>query len=115
MSSNPINEQDWIPVVLKKNKTNKQTQKQIDPIVKKMNQLENSDEIIKVTKVSDDDRKMISNLRLLKKISQKDLANKLQIREDIIKSIENGTHSKDNQLITRIKTFLIKLPILKNN
>ena len=111
MSSNSINEQDWIPVILKKNKKQIQNQKLINPIVKKMNQLDNSDEIIKVIKVSDIDRKTISNLRLLKKISQKDLAIKLQIREDIIKNIENGTHNKDNQLISRIKTFLNKLPI----
>ena len=55
--SNPINFQDWTPVVLKKKEKKKQKQLEIDPIVKKMNQLDNTDDVCKIETVSTDDRK----------------------------------------------------------
>ena len=114
MAANSINNQDWDTVVF--NKSKKTTPlKQVDPITKKMSKLDSSDEVQKIIKVSASDRKIITDLRIIKKISQKDLANKLQIKVDIINSIENGTYPENKQLINKIKTLLTKLPIAKTD
>ena len=97
--------QDWTHIILKKQHTPPK-QIQLNPVISKMNKLDNSEDIIKIEKISEEDKKTIINLRILKKMSQKVLAQKLNIKEDVIKSIENGTHPKNKQLTNKIKTFL---------
>lgn len=107
--SNPINVQDWTTVVLKKKKEKKkQKQLQIDPIVKKMNQLDNNDDTCKAVSVSNDDRKLITSLRTARKITQEELAKMLNIKKEIIRDIENGSSIENKQMINKIKNFLKK-------
>jgi len=111
-----LSHQDWKPVVL--SKPIKTTQKliQIDPNFKKMVQIEQEsvNGNFTIEKISEDDKKYVCSLRILKKLSQDDLAKKLNIRKEIIRDIENGTHPKDNQLIARIKRILNALPTPTN-
>jgi len=102
--------QDWTPVVFKKKSP--KTQHHIDPEVKKCRQLDDNSEDakLKLDTVSDDIKKSIILLRNQKKINQKQLANGLNLKEDIIKSIEDGTHIKNNQLFNKIIQYLEKLP-----
>lgn len=41
-----------------------------------------------------------------KKLTRKDLANKVNLKEDVIKDIETGKLLHDGNLIARIKKFL---------
>lgn len=103
--------QDWTPIVFnKKRKTTQQTY--VDPQIIKLNKIDNIDDEqpLKHETVNDDIRKIIIKLRNQKKINQKTLANNLNLKEDIIKSIEDGTHLKNNQLFGRIKRYLESLP-----
>jgi ribosome-binding protein aMBF1 (putative translation factor) len=109
--SNPINFQDWTTVVLKKKEKKKQKQLEIDPIVKKMNQLDNNDDVCKIETVSNDDRKLITSLRTTRKITQEELAKMLNIKKEIIRDIENGSLAENKQMINKIKNFLLKKSI----
>jgi ribosome-binding protein aMBF1 (putative translation factor) len=109
--SNPINFQDWTTVVLKKKEKKKQKQLEIDPIVKKMNQLDNTDDVCKIETVSNDDRKLITSLRTTRKITQEELAKMLNIKKEIIRDIENGSLAENKQMINKIKNFLLKKSI----
>lgn len=103
--------QDWTPVVFNKKKTFTH-QTHIDPNIVKLNKIDNidDDQPLKHETVNDDIRKVIIKLRNQKRLSQKTLANNLNLKEDIIKSIEDGTHLKNNQLFGRIKRYLESLP-----
>lgn len=105
---NQVNFQDWTTVVLKKKKEIKQKQLEIDPIVKKMNQLDNTDDVCKIKTVSNDDRKLITSLRTTRKITQEELGKMLNIKKEIIRDIENGSLVEDKQMINKIKNFLLK-------
>lgn len=98
--------QDWTEVVFKK--TVKQKQKQIDPIAKKMNQLDNDtgEKTYKIETVSKSDISDIIKCRTQLKLTRDDLATKLSINKDIIRDIETGSYPKNNKLISRIKKFL---------
>lgn len=103
--------QDWTPVVFnKKRKSTQQTH--VDAQVIKLNKIDNidDDQPLKHETVNDDIRKIIIKLRNQKRLSQKTLANSLNLKEDIIKSIEDGTHLKNNQLFNRIKKYLESQP-----
>jgi ribosome-binding protein aMBF1 (putative translation factor) len=108
---NQVNFQDWTTVVLKKKKEIKQKQLEIDPIVKKMNQLDNTDDVCKIKTVSNDDRKLITSLRTTRKITQEELGKMLNIKKEIIRDIENGSLVEDKQMINKIKNFLLKKSI----
>ena len=103
--------QDWTPVVFnKKRKSTQQTH--VDAQVIKLNKIDNinDDQPLKHETVNNDIRKIIIKLRNQKRLSQKTLANSLNLKEDIIKSIEDGTHLKNNQLFNRIKKYLESQP-----
>uniref|UniRef100_A0A6C0I464 HTH cro/C1-type domain-containing protein n=1 Tax=viral metagenome TaxID=1070528 RepID=A0A6C0I464_9ZZZZ len=59
-------------------------------------------------RVSVEDRKEITQLRILKKLTQDQLNIKMNLQKDTIKRIENGTHEKNKGLTNRIKDFLKK-------
>ena len=109
--SNQVNFQDWTTVVLKKKEKKKQKQLEIDPTLKKMNQLDNTDDACKVETVSNDDRKLITSLRTTRKITQEELGKMLNIKKEIIRDIENGTLVENKQMINKIKNFLLKRSI----
>jgi len=103
------NHQDWTPCVLRKT-VKKTQQKHVDPTVIKMAKLDQADDIQPIKKVSDDDRKLINSLRVEKKISQVDLAKKLNLEKTVIRDIESGIFNENKALTSRIKKFLTQCP-----
>ena len=108
-------EQDWTTVVFKKKSP--KIQHHIDPEVKKFRQLDDNteDAKLKLDTISDDIKKTIILLRNQKKLNQKQLANSLNLKEDIIRSIEDESHPKNNILFNKIIQYLEKLPNPINN
>ena len=106
---NPVNIQDWKTVVWTK-PVPKAKQQQIDPKFKKLNELDNAniDNSMHIDRISKEFCQKIIKLRNDKKLSQKQLANSLNLKEDIIKSIENGSHKNDKLLFNKIINFLSK-------
>jgi len=109
--------QDWNPVTLKKMggaSMSKLTAKHVanfDPEVKRAKLLDSYNAETpapKIEKVSAEDKKEITQLRILKKLTQDDLNKHLNLKKDTIKNIENGTHEKNKQLTNKIKAFLSK-------
>jgi ribosome-binding protein aMBF1 (putative translation factor) len=104
--------QDWKAVVLKnivpknvpKNIVKKEdlTRSSINPSVK----LDENDEVLKIKYVSKDISQLIINGRISKKLTRKDLAIKLNLKEDIITDIETGKAIYDGNQIARIKKIL---------
>ena len=99
-----ISGQDWEPVVLKKtNNTNKTNN------VKKENYSDTMDIEVKPT-VSLNNSLLIQKARMAKKMSQKDLAQKLNIDSKIIQTYESGKAIPDNKLMIKLEKILnIKL------
>jgi ribosome-binding protein aMBF1 (putative translation factor) len=101
--------QDWKAVVLKektpiipKNIVAKPLASKISSSVK----LNENDEIASIKYVQKKDSILITNTRNIKKLSRKDLANKVNVKEDVIKDIETGKLIHDGNLIARIKKYL---------
>ena len=61
---------------------------------------------MKIEKVDESDYKTIITLRNSKKITQKDLAKKLNLQHSVIVSLERGELPKDKNFTNRIKNFL---------
>jgi DNA-binding XRE family transcriptional regulator len=109
--------QDWKPVVLSKmggatmSKVGvKNVPAPIDPCLKRSRMLDenNAGPLPKLEKVSSEDRKEITQMRILKKLTQDELTKKMNLQKDTIKNIENGTHEKNKALTSKIKAFLSK-------
>ena len=67
--------------------------------------LENSDEI-QLKYVDRNVVKKIIQARTLQKISQQDLANKLNVRKSVITELESGKMLKNNQFVSKVKKAL---------
>jgi len=107
--------QDWKPVVLSKMGANASKPIKpaisIDPKIKQANALDAYNAEAPPPKketITTEEKKELTQLRLLKKITQEDLNKKLQLPKDTIKTIENGTHIKNKALFHKIKQFLSK-------
>ena len=101
------NNQDWIITTLRKKSNIKKKQIQIDPTFKKMNNLDNATETIIIKKISDNDKKLLISLRIIKKISQIELAKQLNIKKETIRDIENGSYPENKLLFNKIKNHLM--------
>ena len=79
--------------------------------------IENEQENFTILKIPKEISKGIAEARNLKKITQKDMANRLNIQKDIINNIENGKANYDpstKENINKIQKFLgIKLKKIK--
>jgi ribosome-binding protein aMBF1 (putative translation factor) len=106
--------QDWEQVILKNNNT---LPKNIPKKIVKKEELPKSninssvklnenDEVTKIKYVTKDISQLIINGRIAKKLTRKDLANKLNLKEDIITSIETGKAIYDGNQIAKIKKIL---------
>lgn len=111
--------QDWTPVTLCKmggaamsrvGVKNINVKPSIDPEVKRARLLDanSAGPLPKFDKVSAEDKKEITQLRILKKLTQEQLNTALNLKKDTIKTIENGTHEKNKALTSKIKAFLLK-------
>lgn len=98
--------QDWQKVTFTKKVAPKKVP-QIDPIYKKMKELEENDDIPKkIETVSEEDKRFIQTARVQKKLTQDDLTKQMCLKKDTIKDIESGKHPKNNLIISKIKKFL---------
>ena len=105
--------QDWKTIVLKNPNIVKNQPKNI---VKKTDlpkstvnssiKLNENDEVTQIKYVPKDISKLIIQGRITKKLTRKDLANSLNLKEDIITDIENGKAIYDGNLIAKIKKIL---------
>ena len=105
--------QDWKTIVLKNPNVVKNQPKNI---VKKTDlpkstvnssiKLNENDEVTQIKYVPKDISKLIIQGRITKKLTRKDLANSLNLKEDIITNIENGKAIYDGNLIAKIKKIL---------
>jgi ribosome-binding protein aMBF1 (putative translation factor) len=94
--------QDWTPVVIRRtnNKISKKTEEEIYSRVK----FETED--VKIKYVPSNVSQLIINGRNTKKLTRKQLANELNLKEDVIADIENGKAIYNGNIIARIKKYL---------
>ena len=106
-----LDHQEWEPVVFKKKQsktlTNKEiregkfhTRKKIDENAQKMNKIDNETETFKLKKISKNVSKEIQKARLAKKITQKQLAQAVNVAPKIINEMESGK-SQPNEIVKR--------------
>ena len=109
--------QDWETIVLKKPPDQKKIQQQISKAGPKPTPGVNYDEEgVAPPKIPTNLKKAIQQGRLAKRMSQKDLANKLNVSLNDIVNYENGKAVPNNQFISRIEKVLnVKLPRVKKN
>jgi ribosome-binding protein aMBF1 (putative translation factor) len=100
--------QDWKAVVLKP-----AAPQLVNNIVVKKKPTDNSsvkldenDEVIQIKKVPREISQLITNARIAKKLSRKDLANQLNFKQDIIDDIETGKAIYNGNQIAKIKKHL---------
>jgi ribosome-binding protein aMBF1 (putative translation factor) len=94
-----MNHQDWTPVVVNKSKpisTNKVNKKPLG----------DSDEIEKTNNISIDNRLIIQQARLAHKLTQKQLAQKINVDEKTIKNYENGNIVPEHRLMCKLENIL---------
>jgi len=102
--------QDWEPVVIRSNSAAKKEAQQhqsAKPMGNKEFQRLDNDEIPKLNKITREQSLAISNARNACNLSQKELAQKLNIPENIIREYENSTVANFSlQLYNRILKVL---------
>tara|TARA_Y100000389_G_scaffold200460_2_gene240940 strand:+ start:7690 stop:8007 length:318 start_codon:yes stop_codon:yes gene_type:complete len=104
-------EQDWEQVVFKKSE-----KKEKNPKIKisKERKLENSEEIIVPKKTDFNFKKSMQQARMAKKLTQKELAQKIGIQQSEIVNYENGKKVPTNGMISKMEKILgCKLPRIK--
>jgi len=68
--------------------------------------LDENDEVVSIKKVPTEISTLIVNARVSKKLTRKDLANQLSLREDVIADIELGKAIYNGSQIAKIKKHL---------
>ena len=106
--TNPVNQPDWTPVTLGV-KSGPVTKEIVEK--KKINdnssvKLDENDNIISIKYVPADISKLIISARVLKKLTRKQLANGLNLKEDILADIETGKAVYNGVQIAKIKKYL---------
>jgi len=103
-----MNHQDLKPIIL--NPKTEPVKKSI--IAKKKDttiqgvKLDENDEVISIKKIPREISTLIINARVSKKLNRKDLANQLNLREDVIADIELGKAIYNGNQIAKIKKYL---------
>lgn len=104
---NSIQTQDWTPVFIKSSNPSKVIPLKKEIIERKQQttniKLDANDEITRIKYVPKIIAQQIIAARLVKKWTRKELAQKLNMKEDIIASIELGKAIYDGAQIARIK------------
>lgn len=100
--------QDWKAAVLKPS-----APQGVKNIIEKKKTIDNSsikldenDEVVQIKKVPKETGQLITNARIAKKLTRKDLANQLNFKEDVITDIETGKAIYDGNRIANIKKHL---------
>ena len=101
-------EQDWKPIVFsKKPILEKKIVKREKQITNSSVKLNENDEVIQIKTVPLEIAKLIIAARVSKKLTRQQLAQSVNIKEDIIANIENGKAIYDGNLIAKIKKKLL--------
>ena len=111
-----MDHQDWKQVILRNPNAPLKKEAEKKNIVKKpiQNNLSggvsfkklDGDEVQKLDKVSKTDVQKIQQARLAQKMSQKDLANRLNVKQTVINELESGKMKKNNQFVSKVKKVL---------
>ena len=105
--------QDWKPIVMNKKKIIKKNVKQNENL-QRINKIENETENFNHKKLDISFKKAFQQARLKEKLSQKDLASRLNVKPSVINSYENGTCIPNNNFISSLERILkCKLPKVK--
>lgn len=88
--------QDWNPCVINKSK----------PLKKNIIIQKDTDEIEKKDNISIDNRLIIQKARLAHKLTQKQLAQKINVDEKTIKNYENGNAVPELRLMCKLENIL---------
>jgi len=92
-----MDHQDWTPCVINKSK----------PLNKKINiEKKETDEIEKQNNISLDNRLIIQKARLIHKLSQKQLAQKINVDEKTIKNYESGNVVPEYSIMCKLEKIL---------
>ena len=99
--------QDWTPVFIKSSNPSKVIPMKKEIVERKQQttniKLDSNDEITQIKYVPKEISQQIISARIVKKWTRKELAQKLNMKEDIIASIELGKAIYDGAQIARIK------------
>ena len=100
--------QDTTPIVWKKGTNNKNntTDRKIKNSGKNMRKLEEENEELSHSKISTNIKMEIQKARVGKKMSQKELANKINEKVEVIQSYENGKAIPDNRILQKLRRVL---------
>ena len=111
-----MDHQDWKQVILRNPNAPLKKEAEKKKVVKKpiKNNLSggvsfkklDGDEVQKLDKVSKVDVQKIQQARLAQKMSQKDLANRLNVKQTVINELESGKMKKNNQFVSKVKKVL---------
>ena len=103
--------QDWDPMILNKKLDSKNnsrsnnssnTKPKLSDDAHKLYKIEAEDDVQPIKKVSHTLKTQIQSARCAKKISQKDLANKINVQETVIKDYELGKAVPDVKIVNKI-------------
>lgn len=110
MSFNPPH-QDWTPIVFHNPKQKPQKIVRTNGIDDYERKLDQNNDIVKPKKMNQNMRKAIQSARLNNKMSQKDLASRLNVPLQTIAMYESGKAIPNNSLIVKIEQVLkTKIP-----
>ena len=112
-----MNHQDWKPIILKKNSETKKTKNTILTCKNNLNNNQvintdinlkklDKDDIVKIDYVPKEISKKIQQARLNYKMSQEALANKLNIKKNVINDLESGKLKYDKAFVNKVNKIL---------
>ena len=107
-----MSHQDWKPVILTKDTKKKEIKTRISKRgPSKLTKIDNETENFKIEKVSLKFKKELQKARLSKKMTQKELATKLNVQPKVINDYESGKATPNIQLIVKMDRILgVTLP-----
>ena len=103
-----LDHQDWKTVVLRKKQEDKISKPNISNQQQKVNSIEKKEENdeLKHKQISLELRQNIQKARCLKKLTQKQLANNINLPLQVVSEIESGKSIYNHQHINKIKRYL---------
>jgi len=101
-----MSHQDWDYITLTKtNKAKANEKKPQSTLTKQQKALLNEEEVPKIKYVDREFSKEITQARLAKGLTRKEVANQMCLIESVIASWENGTAVHNGPMVSRFKTF----------
>jgi putative transcription factor len=116
-----MSHQDWEPVVFKKSSTQQQRSGNVESVKKsdvgnrqnvpqgntyKLDNIDSSEAKLSLKMIDSRAVEAVKRKRCDLKITQKELANKAQVPETVIKNLENGKEQHNPQLLTKLQRAL---------